>query len=321
MGSETGEREYSGSQTVVEMDNSSDGSPIAARSAQPKSLFPVTPHQEPLGLVGRFFSAFSTKPKAEALPAKSGAANGRLHASHRPGHVTLIPQLTVNDVSIPRADIVAVQDTIPLAQLVGVFKESGRSRLPVFSESLDNPAGLVHVKDVALGYGFNGTGDKFDLKEMIRPILYVPPSMPIWVLLQKMQAERIHMALVIDEYGGVDGLVTIEDLIEEAFGDIADEHDAVEEESHWVEEAPGVYLCKAKAPLLEFESVIGLNLVEDWPEEEIDTLGGLVFVLAGRVPSRGEVLPHPAGLEMEIVDAEPRRIKSLRVRTDASRRP
>ena len=303
------------------MDDSSDGSPIAARSAQPTSLIPATPYQEPLGLVGRFFGAFSAKQKAEAEPAKPGSANGRLHASHRPGQVTQIPQLTVNDVSIPRADIVAVPDTIPLAQLVGVFKESGRSRLPVFNESLDSPAGLVHVKDVALGYGFNGTRGKFDLKEMIRPILYVPPSMPIWVLLQKMQAERIHMALVIDEYGGVDGLVTIEDLIEEAFGDIADEHDAVEEETPWVQESPGVYLCKAKTPLLEFESVIGLDLVKDWPEEEIDTLGGLVFVLAGRVPSRGEVLPHPAGLEMEIVDADPRRIKLLRVRSDASRRP
>ena len=149
---------------------------------------------------------------------------------------------------------------------------------------------------------------------MVRPLLYVPPSMPIGVLLQRMQTERIHMALVIDEYGGVDGLVTIEDLVEQVFGDIDDEHDETSKEPAWLTEKPGVYVCRAKAPLNEFEALIGRKLVDDEGDEEIDTLGGLVFVLTGRVPARGEVISHPAGLEIEIVDADPRHVKRLRIR-------
>lgn len=304
----------SGSQTVKEMDDTSDGSPIAARSAQPMSSIRAIPSERPPGILNRLFGSWAKDVKEETPGEQQESLNGKRHHLAEPDHLINIPQLTVKDVSIPRAEIVAVPSSIPLARLVGVFKKSGRSRLPVFEENLDNPLGLVHVKDIALDHGFNGSTGKFALKDMIRPIIYVPPSMPFWVLLQKMQAERTHMALVIDEYGGVDGLVTIEDLIEQAFGDIADEHDSVDEEDLWAEESPGIYLCKAKAPLSEFADAIGISLVDEWPDEEIDTLGGLVFVLAGRVPVRGEVIPHPAGLEIEIVDADPRRIKSLRVR-------
>lgn len=137
--------------------------------------------------------------------------------------------------------------------------------------------------------------------------------MPLSVLLQKMQNDRTHMALVIDEYGGVDGLVTIEDMIEQVIGDISDEHDTAED-GHWTQEKPGVYLALSKADLEEFEAEIGIDLSEPLEDEEADTLGGLVFVLAGRVPARGEVIPHPAGVEFEVVDADPRRIKRLRVR-------
>ena len=137
--------------------------------------------------------------------------------------------------------------------------------------------------------------------------------MPIWVLLQKMQAARIHMALVIDEYGGVDGLVTIEDLLEQIVGDIADEHD-VDESQLWAREAAGVYLAQARMDLDEFEAVAGVRLAEPELAEEVDTLGGLVIRLAGRVPARGEVVPHPDGHEFEVVDADARRIKRLRIR-------
>jgi magnesium and cobalt transporter len=218
----------------------------------------------------------------------------------------------VEDVAIPRAEIESVPCDISLEDLVGVFRESGLTRLPVYDGTLDSPVGMVHLKDLALKYGFNGHADEFALTAMMRPLLYAPPSMPIGVLLTKMQTDRTHMALVIDEYGGVDGLVTIEDLIEQVIGDIEDEHD-IEEAQLWSKEADGAYLALARTPLEEFEADIGLKL-EHADDEEIDTLGGLVFLLSGRVPARGEVVPHPSGAEFEVIDADPRRIKRLRVR-------
>ena len=176
--------------------------------------------------------------------------------------------------------------------------------------------GFVHLKDFALKYGFNGVGNEFEIAPLLRPLLYVPPSMPIGVLLQKMQTERMHLALVIDEYGGVDGLVSIEDLIEQVVGEIEDEHD-VAEGRFWTLEKPGIYLTRARTPLDEFETELGFKLLDGEDEEEIDTLGGLVFMLSGRVPARGEVVQHESGAEFEVVDADPRRIKRLRVRLPA----
>jgi magnesium and cobalt transporter len=224
-------------------------------------------------------------------------------------------RMRVEDVAIPKAEIVAVPVTITREDLVKVFRDSGMTRLPVFQDTLDTPVGLIHLKDFALRHGFNGKQTRFSLKAMLRPLLFVPPSMPIGVLLQKMQTERRHMALVIDEYGGVDGLVTIEDLIEQVIGQIEDEHD-VEEGKLWTREAENTYLALAKTPLSDFGGETGVDLTADESvdEEEIDTLGGLVFMLSGRVPARGEVVPHPAGHEFEVVDADPRRIKRLRVR-------
>ncbi|EIE49221.1 conjugal transfer protein [Salipiger aestuarii] len=222
--------------------------------------------------------------------------------------------MRVEDVSIPKADIVAVPDTITKQELVQVFRESGMTRLPVYSGTLDTPVGMAHLKDFALRYGFNGSDDEFDLARMLRPLVFVPPSMPIGVLLTKMQTERRHMALVIDEYGGVDGLLTIEDLIEQVIGEIEDEHD-IDEGRNFFREGSGSWLALAKTPLEEFEEATGLGLTEgeEINEEEIDTLGGLVFMLAGHVPARGEVVPHPGGFDFEVVDADPRRIKRLRV--------
>lgn len=223
--------------------------------------------------------------------------------------------MAVEDVAIPKAEIVSVPADISKDDLVQVFRNSGMTRLPVFEGTLDSPIGMVHLKDFALKHGFNGKAGRFSLKETLRPLLYVPPSMPIGVLLQKMQSERRHMALVIDEYGGVDGLVTIEDLIEQVVGEIEDEHD-IDEDQFWMIERPGSYLALAKTPLEDFEAEIGQSLTdaEEVDEEDIDTLGGLVFMLLGRVPVRGEVVEHPAGISIEVTEADPRRIKRLRVR-------
>ncbi len=225
-------------------------------------------------------------------------------------------RMRVDDVAIPKADITAIPVTSTLDELVKIFKDSGLTRLPVYEGTLDTPVGMAHLKDLALKYGFNGKTKNFDLRAMLRPLVFVPPSMTIGVLLTKMQAERRHMALVIDEYGGVDGLVTIEDLIEQVIGEIEDEHD-VDEGKYWTVEKPGTYLVLAKTPLEDFEAEIGHSLTDHdtVDEEEIDTLGGLVVMLSGRVPARGEVVLHPDGPEFEIVDADPRRIKRLRVRT------
>ncbi len=265
----------------------------------------------PPGLIGRMMRALRPQPAANgadpgaSLPAPAPQTHGMIN----------LRRLAVEDVAIPKADIVAVPVTITRDDLVDVFRGSGLSRLPVYNGTLDTPVGMIHLKDFALKHGFNGKGGRFSLKAMLRPLLYVPPSMPIGVLLTKMQAERRHMALVIDEYGGVDGLLTIEDLIEQVIGEIEDEHD-LDEDKLWTVEKNGTYLALAKTPLDEFQAEIGVDLTatEDVDAEEIDTLGGLVFVLAGHVPARGEMVPHPDGPEFEVVDADPRRIKRLRVR-------
>lgn len=218
----------------------------------------------------------------------------------------------VGDVSIPRAEIVSIPIDIALDEVVKVFRDSGLTRLPVFKDTLDSPIGLLHLKDLSLKYGFNGHTQNFKAENMVRPVLFVPPSMAIGVLLSKMQAERKHMALVIDEYGGVDGLVTIEDLIEQVLGEIEDEHD-IDEVDLWTLEKPGTYIVQAKAPLEEFEAEIGRRLSDDEMDEEIDTLGGLIVMLLGRVPTRNEIVEHSSGTEFVIMDADPRRIKRIRV--------
>lgn len=222
-------------------------------------------------------------------------------------------KMRVGDVAIPKVEIEAVPVSISRDELVEKFREHGYSRLPVFKETLDTPLGLVHLKDLALEYGFGSGNGRFSLRKLIRPLLYVPPSMPIGVLLQKMQVQRIHMALVIDEYGGVDGLLTLEDLIEQVIGEIEDEHDE-DDDAYWREEKPGQWVVQARAPLREFEGVAGIRLADEEAEDEIDSMGGLVFMQIGRVPARGEVVVAENGVEYEVMDADPRRIKRLRVR-------
>jgi magnesium and cobalt transporter len=299
-----------------------DGSSNAAQSAlklekedHNESQQDDTADDERPGFFRRVLDAFSPSDTDDALI--NGALQSTLATPH--GMINL-RRLRVEDVAIPSAEIVAVPDNISKEDLVAVFRESGLTRLPVYSGTLDNPIGMAHLKDFALKHGFNGGGGRFSLKKLLRPLMFVPPSMSIGVLLTKMQAERRHLALVIDEYGGVDGLVTIEDLIEQVIGAIEDEHDTVEGE-YWIKEKPGSYVALAKTPLDEFEAEIGLSLTDHdkVDEEEIETLGGLVFMLSSRVPARGEVVVHPDGPEFEVIDADPRRIKRLRVRVPGAK--
>ncbi len=288
------------------MDDSSDGSSNAAQSAQPDGQ----EDEEQGGFFRRIFGAFGANDDED----KVGYDPVDDFAVGEPS-IGNLRRMAVEDAAIPKADIVSVAATITKDELVKVFRESGMTRLPVYKGTLDTPLGFVHLKDFALTHGFNGSGGRFSLKNMLRPLLFVPPSMPIGVLLQKMQSERRHMALVIDEYGGVDGLVTIEDLIEQVVGEIEDEHD-IDEGKFWTLEKTGCYLAQAKTPLDDFEEEIGISLTdaEEVDEEEIDTLGGLVFMLLGHVPVRGEVVEHPSGVVFEVKDADPRRVKRLKVR-------
>ena len=290
-----------------------DGGPsTAAQSAQDDDI--ETTEDGFFARIRNVFSPIYAEEEAEEAPREitrpAGSMLGMLN----------LRRMRVEDVSIPKADIVAVPVSITKDELVEVFRESGLTRLPVYDGTLDTPIGIANLKDFALRHGFNGDSPEFDLRDMLRPLLFVPPSMPLGVLLQKMQAERIHMALVIDEYGGTDGLVTIEDLIEQVVGEIEDEHD-IEEVKNWQLEQPGVYMAQARSDLEDFEAEIGMNLTahEEIDEEEIDTLGGLVTMLAGHLPARGEVILHPDGVEFEVVDADPRRIKRLRVRLPSAK--
>jgi magnesium and cobalt transporter len=230
-------------------------------------------------------------------------------------------ELRVSDVMVPRGDIIGVEEKAPLKDLVVCFREAQHSRLPVYRETLDDPVGLVHIKDVLslLEPGADGSMRLSDvpIAKIKRDIIFVPPSMPARDLLVKMQTTHIHLALVIDEYGGTDGLVSIEDLVEEIVGDIDDEHD-IEESPQLRELGGGDYEADARLDLEDFNSRTGIDLAPAESEEEIDTLGGLVVSLIGRVPERGEIIPHPSGYEFEILQADPRRIKLLRLRPSAN---
>jgi len=237
-------------------------------------------------------------------------------------------KLTVEDVMVPRADIIAVEESILVDDLMRVFREAEHSRLPVYRETLDEPLGLIHIRDLMSWITTEAETEgetelalaKVDLRRTIaaikitRDLLFVPASMSVVDLLLKMQTTRIHLALVVDEYGGTDGLVTIEDLIEEVVGEIEDEHDVEDEPLIRTDPRLGM-LADARTPIEELEKHLDLQLVSAEQEEAIDTLGGLVFSIAGRIPARGELVRHPSGIEFEVLDADPRRIKKLRIHT------
>ena len=226
-------------------------------------------------------------------------------------NVLALRERTAVDVMVPRADIIAVAAEGTYEEVVRLMIEAGHSRLPVFRETLDDVIGFVHIRDV-LACANNER--PFDLKELCRTIMFVAPSMPALDLLLDMQLKRQHIALVIDEFGGVDGLVTLEDVVEEIVGDIADEYD-IEEGPKVFRRPDGTLVADARATIEEFESLVGPVLTEEEREHDIDTLGGLVFSLIGRVPARGELITHePTGIAFEVMEADPRRIKRLRVR-------
>lgn len=246
--------------------------------------------------------------------------------------------LRVDDVMVPRVDIVAVDETDTMQDLLAKFIDANHSRMPVYRETLDGVTGMIHVKDFLRWMAARGTpkrrATKTDKTEktkspglsiaatalstsvkqagLNREVLFVPPSMPATDLLVRMQASRTHLAIVIDEYGGTEGLVSIEDLVEVIVGDIADEHDTEEDlEIRPVEEQ--IYLSDGRVDLAQLEELLEVDLLPEDEEEEADTLAGLIFKIAGRVPARGEIIRHESGLEFEILDSDPRRVKRVRI--------
>ncbi len=221
--------------------------------------------------------------------------------------------LSAADVMIPRADIVAVEIESSLQDVITLMTTEAHSRVPVYRDTLDDVIGMVHMKDVLAAAAGKSA---FSLHKMLRKVLFVAPSMQVLNLLLQMREKRVHMALVVDEYGGIDGLVTIEDLVEEIVGEIEDEHD-VGPRPHLELSADGSIKADARVPVDEFENEVGSILTDEEREEDIDTLGGLVAHLTGRVPTRGELVIHkPSGVEFEVLDADPRRVKRLRVRLE-----
>lgn len=230
-------------------------------------------------------------------------------------NILSIRNLCIRDVMVPRADIEAIDANLSLEQLVARFSETSHSRLPVYEGNLDNVMGMFHIKDLI---NFWGEAEKANWQNFRREILFVPPSMTVQDLLLKMRATHIHMASVVDEFGGIDGLVTIEDLVEEIVGDIEDEHDEQEGPLIFVS-GNGTIEADARASILELEALLELDLLPEDEDEEVDTVGGLVFQVAGHIPARGEIIQHSSGLDFEIIDADPRKVKRVRVRrhTDA----
>jgi CBS domain containing-hemolysin-like protein len=269
-------------------------------------------------LTGQDASAAAIRESLEEVIEESERGSSALSAQERVmlSNLLRFGELRISDVMVPRAQIIAVEESIGLAELLQVFREAQHSRLPLYRGTLDNPTGLIHVKDV-LGllegtaegaYCLSPTARITGLK---RDILFVPPSMRALDLLLKMQASHTHLALVIDEYGGTDGLVSIEDIIEEIVGDIADEHD--DDPAELKPDADG-FIADARMDLDDVKAQTGHDLLVKDGEQDIDSLGGLVVSLLGRVPQRGEIVTHPGGYEFQVLDADPKRIRKLRVK-------
>jgi CBS domain containing-hemolysin-like protein len=254
-------------------------------------------------------AAFGSASESQKKPALSQAIDA-----------DALDRLRVEDVMVPRADIVGVEVSTPLGELAEVFAKAAHSRLPVYRETLDDPVGIVHIKDLIaqLAPGKNGDrppgwADQPILSEISRPLLFAPPSMRAADLLRRMQGRRMHLALVVDEYGGTDGLVTLEDLIEPIVGDIEDEHDDEDVVTIRARGA-GVWDVEARASIDDFERAAGEEIATPDEDDDVDSLGGLVFTITGRIPERGEVIRHPSGYEFEVIEADARRIKRMRVR-------
>jgi CBS domain containing-hemolysin-like protein len=323
-----------------------DSKPVDA-PAPPKAgdLVPASPSLRTAGFWAWLRSLLGgSSPDARTLHEKSEPGTESAHAEARSMMVNLLEfaGMRVDDVMVPRVDIVAIEESAPLHELMLRFAEANHSRLPVYRETLDDLMGMVHIKDL-LAWTFKNSAQKkrrkparvpepetaaaekvtlksLDLSKtvkqagIIRELLFVPPSMPVADLLVKMQATHLHMAVVVDEYGGTDGLLTIEDLVEVIVGDIADEHDTGDE--HMIRDlGKGVFVADARVPIEEVETLLNRPLLPEEQEEEADTLGGLIFSMLGRVPARGELVRHPSGVEFEVAESDPRRVKKIRIHT------
>ena len=320
--------------------NSADAVPY-----EPRNLPALVPPQRngAEGWIVRAFRAlFGWKPSSRAdfkdvldamTPGESGFSP---EESRMLKNILGLRERRVGDVMIPRADIVAVQQDIKLGELVRVFEGAVHSRLVVYNDTLDDPIGMVHIRDLiafmtaraAVSPEKNAKRKKplpagLDLKaidlsmplsaaKIVREILFVPPSSRVIDLLARMQATRIHLSLVVDEYGGSDGLVSIEDIVEQIVGEIADEHDE-DETPHVVRQADGTFIADARAHLEDVAATIGNDFDAGEVAREVDTLGGYLVTRAGRLPVRGELIPGPGLFEFEVLDADPRRIKRVRI--------
>jgi CBS domain containing-hemolysin-like protein len=268
-------------------------------------------------LTGQSADATAMRESLEEVIEESDRESPALSVQERVmlGNLLRFGELKVQDVMVPRADIIAVEEATDLNELVRLFRDAQHSRLPVYRETLDDPIGLVHVKDVlARLSGLRNETYRLEpttIAKLRRPILFAPPSMRALDLMLKMQATHTHLALVIDEYGGTDGLVSIEDIIEEIVGDIADEHD--EDAATLKPDGDGV-IADARMDLDDFETQTGHNLEIADSEQDIDSLGGLVTSLLGRLPQRGEIVAHPGGYEFLVLEADPRRVRKLRIK-------
>jgi magnesium and cobalt transporter len=235
-------------------------------------------------------------------------------------NVLKLRDVTARDIMVPRADIVAIEAATPVAEALALLTTGGHSRLPVYRGTMDEIVGLIHIKDLAV-FAIEQTlgpaaspqfSGKRTLVDMVRGVLFVSPAVRVLELMLEMRLKRTHMALVVDEYGGIDGLVTIEDVVEQIVGEIEDEHDI--DEAPQLREGPdGTLLADARLPLTDFETRVGQVFTDD-EREQADTLGGLVIRIAGRVPSRGALVKHDSGIEFEVIESDPRRVRQLRIR-------
>jgi len=318
----------------------------------PESLLAEAGAPAPDNLAGRLRAALfgalgmrqngSARAEIEEAIAADEAAGATLSPEERAmlRAILKLGEMRVEDVMIPRANIQAIEISRSLAEVIAIFRETGHSRLPVYREELDDAVGMVHIRDLMAWVADQALSrpaeeapatPRFDFatvdltvsledSKLVRPVLFVPPSMPARILLKRMQTSRTQMALVIDEYGGTDGLVSLEDLVEIIVGEIEDEHD-FEEEPSIQRIADGVFIADARTSVEDAREVIGPDFKLGESAEDIETVGGLVFAATGRIPPKGEIVQAVDGFDFEVLDADPRRIKRVRVRDRAKAPP
>ena len=323
-------------------DPSSPSEPSAARNLPVPYSHPTPSAHGESWLRRALRAVFGWKPTSIRADLRDVLENGAGETGFSPAERTMLRNILalrerrIVDVMVPRADIIAVQHEITLGELMKVFESAGHSRLVVYEDTLDDAIGMVHIRDLVAFMTMRAAARArtnkrrkrpfpagLDLKaidlsaplsatKIVREILYAPPSMPVLDLLAKMQTTRIHLALVVDEYGGADGVVSIEDIVEQIVGEIADEHDE-DIQPGVVRQVDGSFLADARATLEDVTAIVGPEFEAGEIGQEVDTLAGYVTTTIGRVPVRGELVPGPGRFELEILDADPRRVKKLRI--------